>query len=207
MVLTVDTSTKSLSLSLFQEVELAHIELRHQLAHSQQIVSICDFLLKRLSLPLESLSALYAGIGPGSFTGIRIGLSFVNTLSQVLHIPLLGVSSLDLLAFENGRWYNSVVSFIRSRKHEVYTAYYEHGSRKSNYVALKKDDFIAFLKDCSPKNIVAPEDDFQDLEEIKELDTEIFFSFPSSRSLYYIARECDMKPGSQYLKPIYVRSI
>lgn len=207
MILTVDTSTKALSVSLFQEVELAHIELRHELTHSQQIVSICDFLLKRISLPLESLSAAYAGIGPGSFTGIRIGLSFVNTLSQVLRIPILGVSSLDLLAFENGRWYNSVVSFIRSRKREVYTAYYEQGSRKSDYIALEKDDFIAFLKDCSPKNIVAPEDDFRDLEEIKEFDTEISFSFPSSRSLYYITRECDIKPGNHYLKPIYVRSI
>jgi tRNA threonylcarbamoyladenosine biosynthesis protein TsaB len=207
MILTLDTSTKALSISLFQEVELAHIELRHKLAHSQQIVSICDFLLKRLSFSLKSLSAAYAGIGPGSFTGIRIGLSFVNTLSQVLRIPLLGVSSLDLLAFENGRWYNSVVSFIRSRKHEVYTAYYRQGSRESDYIALEKNDFIAFLKDCSPKNIVAPEDDFQDLEEIKELDIEISFSFPSSRSLYYISRECGMNPGKQYLKPIYIRSI
>ncbi|MCK4924404.1 MAG: tRNA (adenosine(37)-N6)-threonylcarbamoyltransferase complex dimerization subunit type 1 TsaB, partial [Spirochaetes bacterium] len=125
MILTVDTSTRSFSLSLFENGELsAHIELIREFSHSQQIVRVFKFILERLGLTITSLTAAYAGIGPGSFTGTRIGLSFVNTLSQVQSIPIAGISSLDLLAFDGTGWYNSAVTFLRSRKYEVYAALY-----------------------------------------------------------------------------------
>ena len=71
MTLTVDTSTRAFSLSLFQEDELAHIELCKELAHSQQVVRVCQFMLERMDLAIDQIEAAYAGIGPGSFTGVR----------------------------------------------------------------------------------------------------------------------------------------
>ena len=207
MILTVDTSTRAFSLSLFDRGELAHFELRQELAHSQQIVSVCDFLLRRLGRDVHSIQAAYAGLGPGSFTGIRIGLSFVNTLSQILDIPLLGVSSLDLLAFDGTAWYNSAVSFIRSRKNEVYAAHYEHGVRRGGYLALNHDDFRAFLRSREPDHLIASEEDFREFEGGADMPGSVHYGFPSSRSLFAIARNRGMTPQRSYLKPIYVREL
>lgn len=206
MLLTVDTSTRTFSLSLFHEGELAHIELHQQLALSQQIVGVCDFMLARLGRSVDELESAYAGLGPGSFTGTRIGLSFVNTLSQILDIPLLGISSLDLLAITGGTWYNSVVSFLRSRRSEVYAAYYEEGVRKTDYLALGHEDFLAFLEKHAPKHIVAPEEDYRELK-MGDVAGEVHHAFPSSRSLYTVARKRGLTPRNKYLKPIYVRGV
>jgi tRNA threonylcarbamoyl adenosine modification protein YeaZ len=207
VTLTVDTATRAFSLSLYQGEELAHIVLRRELAHSQQVVRVCEFMLERLELKIGEIDAAYADLGPGSFTGIRIGLSFVNTLSQILNIPLLGIPSLDLLAFGPGMWYNSAVCFVRSRRHEVYTAYYVEGERKTDYLALGGEDFHAFLGEHEPKHVVAPEEDFRELGEIGGMPGEVHHAFPSSRSLYHVARVRGLEARRGYLKPIYVRGI
>ena len=147
MILSIETSTRAFSVSLYKDGQIANIELVHEIAHSQNIVHTVNFLLKSINKSVEDLSAVYAGKGPGSFTGIRVGLSYANTLFQIMGIPLLGIPSLDLLAFEEGRWYNSVISFIKSRKNEVYAAAYRQGRRVSDYLALKKDDFSYFIKE------------------------------------------------------------
>jgi tRNA threonylcarbamoyl adenosine modification protein YeaZ len=207
MILTVDTSTRAFSLSLFDQDELAHVELKQELAHSQQIVQVCDFLIGRLGRQVSSIRAAYAGLGPGSFTGVRIGLSFVNTLSQVLDIPLLGISSLDLLAFDGGTWYNSVVSFIRSRKGEVYAAFYERGVRSGDYLALSHGEFREFLRSRVPEHVIAPREDYRELGEGVDMPGEAHHAYPSSKSLYAVARDRGLTPQKTYLKPIYVREI
>jgi tRNA threonylcarbamoyl adenosine modification protein YeaZ len=208
VILTVDTSTRAFSLSLFENEEsVAHIELKRALAHSQQIVQVFEFMLHRIGLTASCLTAAYAGTGPGSFTGTRIGLSFVNTLSQILNIPILGVSSLDLLAFDGSGWYNSAVTLLRSRKNEVYTASYQMGERKTDYQALTRDEFLGFLEKHSPQFVVAPEEDFRDLGNLEGRAGKIKHAFPSSRSLYFVVRERGLMPRRNYLKPIYVRGI
>jgi tRNA threonylcarbamoyl adenosine modification protein YeaZ len=156
---------------------------------------------------IDRIEVAYAGIGPGSFTGVRIGLSFVNTLSQILNIPLLGISSLDLLAFVGGTWYNSAVCFIRSRRHEVYTAYYVDGERKTEYLALGREDFSAFLNEHNPQHVVSPEEDYRDFGAIEGMPGKIHHAYPSSRTLYHVAQARGLVARKEYLKPIYVRGI
>jgi tRNA threonylcarbamoyl adenosine modification protein YeaZ len=208
MILTVETSTRGFSMSLFEKDALsAHIELVRELAHSQHIVAVFEFLLKRLNRAPSTITAAYAGIGPGSFTGIRIGLSFVNTLSQIQSIPLAGISSLDLLAFAQDGWYNSAVTFLRSRKNEVYTAFYREGVRKTEIVSLGSEEFPPFVEKHSPGFIVAPEDDFRDLGKLQGLSAKIVHAFPSSRALYHVVQQRGLTPQKTYLKPLYIRGI
>ena len=208
MILAVDTSTRGFSMSLFEEEELcAHIELVRELAHSQQIVQVFQFMLERLKLTPSSLTAAFAGIGPGSFTGVRIGLSFVNTLSQIQSIPIAGVCSLDVLAFAHSGWYNSAVTFLRSRKNEVYAAFYREGVRETDIASLSCEDFILFLEKHSPEYVVAPEEDFRDLGKLSGLPGKLIHAFPSSRSLYHAVRDRGLTPLKKYLKPLYIRGI
>ena len=83
MILSVETSTKAFSISLFHEREIASLDIVQEVARSQHIVQAVEFLLKTLGKSISDIHEAYAGIGPGSFTGIRIGLSFINTLPYV----------------------------------------------------------------------------------------------------------------------------
>jgi len=211
LILSLETSTNHFSISIFKDrenpSEIASLEIFWQAPHSQNVVSAYDFLLRNLGATPEDIKEVYAGIGPGSFTGIRVGLTFANTLMQFLQIPLSGVSSLDVLAFEEGRWYNSVVSFIRSRKDEYFTAFYQNSVRVSDYLVLKKEDFVVFCKDKNPAYLVATkesEEGFSALEDAG-IGGEKYITFPRARNIFLLARNAGLKPEFRYLNPLYIR--
>jgi tRNA threonylcarbamoyl adenosine modification protein YeaZ len=207
VILAFDTSTKAFSLSLTGESGRADLEIVMEVFHSQRIVEIVDFLLGTTGASVRNLTGLYAGIGPGSFTGIRVGLTFANTLLETLGIPLGGISSLDLLAFGSGRWYNAVVSFIRSRKDEVYAASYREGRRNSEYLALGTAEFERFVLEQDPGCLVASEEDFRSLPlRTAASGREVVFGFPMSRNAHSLAELCGVRPEKKYLRPLYVRN-
>lgn len=209
MILSVETATNAFSISVFEEREIANLDIVHKAAHSQNIVSAVDFLLRSINKSVSDITEAYADIGPGSFTGTRIGVSFVNTLAQTRGIPILGLPSLDLLAFEDDRWYNRVVPFIRSRKNEVYTAFYEKERRVCDYLALSKDGFEQFVVTKKPRIIVSSKDDSQviglDDELMKGVETH--FSYPKARVQVQLAQRYGLTSQREYLKPLYIRGI
>ena len=209
MILSVETSTNAFSIALFDGKQIANIEFFRESAYSQNIVSAADFLLKSTGKTVSDITEAFADIGPGSFTGTRIGVSFVNTLSLTRKIPLLGLSSLDLLAFEQKRWYNRVVPFIRSRKNEVYTAFYEHERRVTDYLALSKDAFERFVEARQPDMVVSSEQDLEDMGIDARLPQSVktSFSYPKARVQVKPARQYGLVSKREYLKPLYVRSI
>ncbi len=208
MILSVETSTRAFSVSLFEGIEIANMELKYDVTHSRNIVSAVEFLLKSINKSINDVDEIYAGCGPGSFSGIRIGLSFVNTIYQSTGIPLLGIPSLDLLAFEGGKWYNPAVSFIRSRRDEVYTAFYNSGKRITEYLALTKRDFLVFIKENNPLYLISSEEDYRSIAGEDEcLALERVITYPKARNACLLARECGLKSEKRYLKPLYVRGI
>ena len=208
MILSFDTSTRAFSVSLLEMDERVDLEIVRKSFHSQEIVGIVDFLFNCTGSTIRDIEEIYAGLGPGSFTGIRVGLSFANTLSETLDIPLAGIPSLDLLAFGSGRWYNSVISFIRSRKNEVYAALYRKGERVGSYRALEKIDFAQFIDQEDPDCIVASLEDFLDLQMEGACEgREIVHSFPRARDALPLAQLSGLRPEKKYLTPLYVRNI
>ncbi|KKM22888.1 hypothetical protein LCGC14_1620750 [marine sediment metagenome] len=209
MILSIETSTKAFSVSIFQDAEIASLELLHDVTHSQNIVNAVDFLLKSINRPVSDITQIYAGMGPGSFTGIRIGLSFANTMCQVRGIPILGIPSLDLLAFAIRKCYNSAIPFIRSGRQEVYTACYREGESVTDYLALNREDFFSFIKENAPECLISSEKDHRSIMIRDDTDIKIktVFAYPSARNAYRLAETCGLKPEKKYLKPLYLRGI
>jgi tRNA threonylcarbamoyladenosine biosynthesis protein TsaB len=107
-ILAFDTSTVRGSVAILQGRDvLAELRLHSPLTHSALLLKSIDFLLGRLHCTLKDLNLVAVGIGPGSFTGIRIGISTAMGISQSLGIPYAGISGFDALAhqveFVNGR--------------------------------------------------------------------------------------------------------
>ena len=95
---------------------------------SRRLMGEIDSLLTRNGLTLPNLSALAVGLGPGSFTGVRVGVTTAKTLAQVTGKPLVGIGTLDAYAAVwSAPGGTRLVPVLPSRKGEVYAAKYQNG--------------------------------------------------------------------------------
>jgi len=99
MLLAVDTSTSQVGLAVYDGTQvLAETTWTSQQHHTTQLAPALAGLLTRSGISMDMISALGVAIGPGSFTSLRVGLAFVKGLALALHLPLMGVPTLDIIA-------------------------------------------------------------------------------------------------------------
>jgi len=135
-VLALDTSTEVLAISAARSEAWASVAFREGLQHSPSLIPLVDSLLARLGLEPSTLDLVVCSIGPGSFTGIRIGLATSLGIVGARGIPLVGISTLDALA-EPWQWHRGeVYPVIDARKGRIYTALFVAGARQSDYLDL-----------------------------------------------------------------------
>ncbi len=134
ILLSVDSSTSAGSVAVCRgETLLGEISLNVKKTHTDLILHNIEGLLAELDLQLEDVDAFAAVIGPGAFTGLRVGVSTVKGLSMATGRPLLGVSSLRALAMQVPFADRPVCALLDARKKEVYAGLYrwEEGRLKS----------------------------------------------------------------------------
>ncbi|MEB5835882.1 tRNA (adenosine(37)-N6)-threonylcarbamoyltransferase complex dimerization subunit type 1 TsaB [Pantoea dispersa] len=126
-ILALDTATEACSAALLNQQQ---IDARFEIAprdHTQRILPLVQELLQAQSLALDALDALAFGRGPGSFTGVRIGIGIAQGLALGANLPMIGVSSLATMA--QGAWRltgaTRVLAAIDARMGEVYWAEYQ----------------------------------------------------------------------------------
>jgi len=143
-ILAFDTSSERGSVALLEGGTL-RAELRSNTAagHSALLLEAVDFLLRRAGWKLKDLTLTAAGIGPGSFTGIRIGVATGLGLAQSLGIPFAGVSGLDVLARRAARTTagGRIGVIVDARRGQFYFAGYE--SKNGRIRRLRKPALIA----------------------------------------------------------------
>lgn len=123
--LTIDTTTKMTALALGQDGRLVGEGfLNTGKTHSERLIPMLDQLLNAADWKPVDLDFIGAVRGPGSFTGIRIGIATAQGLAQVLNIPLVGITSLDTLAWAGKGRPEETVVILDARKNEWYYARY-----------------------------------------------------------------------------------
>jgi tRNA threonylcarbamoyladenosine biosynthesis protein TsaB len=99
MLLAVDTSTSQTGLALFDGLHiLAELAWTSKAHHTQELAPAVNDLLKRIDAKTADIQALGVAIGPGSFTSLRVGLAFVKGLALARRLPVIGISTLDVVA-------------------------------------------------------------------------------------------------------------
>ncbi len=128
-LLAVDTSTSHLAVALLEGDELlASLVQRVFRGHAACLLPAIDAVLAAAATRKEELEVLAVCRGPGSFSGLRIGLAGLAGLAAALELPLLGFVSLDLLALQFAAgWRGTICPVIDARKGQVYWAAYEAG--------------------------------------------------------------------------------
>lgn len=122
-LLALDTSTEFLSLALWQDGAVLTRELLAGQRHAEIILPLLDELLVEAGLPLAAMDGIVFGAGPGSFTGLRIGCGVAQGLAMGSGLPVLGVCTLQALAWQADA--DRVIACLDARMDEVYHAAFE----------------------------------------------------------------------------------
>lgn len=134
MLLAFDTSSPTVAVALHDgERVVAERTSALAMRHGEQLTPLVDEVLRAADTEPRGLTALAVGVGPGPFTGLRVGLVSARTMAHVLQIPVYGVCSLDALAVEaidRGTVREGFAVASDARRREVYIATYdESGAR------------------------------------------------------------------------------
>ena len=142
-ILAIDTSSKICSTSLLEDEKVIDINnLDDGKTHSENLMPLIEELLKRNNLKVNDINLIACCVGPGSFTGIRIGVATV----KVLNINVAGVTSLETLA-KNVENADTIVSLIDARNNQVYCGIFDNNyNKKQEYLADDINKIIKILK-------------------------------------------------------------
>ncbi|MED1018406.1 tRNA (adenosine(37)-N6)-threonylcarbamoyltransferase complex dimerization subunit type 1 TsaB [Bacillus atrophaeus] len=126
-ILAIDTSNYTLGIALVQETKVVAEYITYlKKNHSVRAMPAVHALLNDCDLKPEDISKVVVAKGPGSYTGVRIGVTLAKTLAWSLNVPISSVSSLEALA-ANGRYFNGLISpLFDARRGQVYTGLYEY---------------------------------------------------------------------------------
>ncbi len=144
-VLSIDTSTEVLCLAAEHAGAWGTLCVRRGLQHSPALLPMAERLLEDLGARAADLELVVCSLGPGSFTGIRIGLATALGIGHARGIPVVGASTLDAYALPWESYAGDVFPVIDARKGRIYTAAYTRGERRGEYIDITPADLGALL--------------------------------------------------------------
>ena len=179
-LLGIDTSGKIAAVALCDEnTVLAQATVFTKLTHSQVILPLCKEMLANVGVTLEEIDGIAVADGPGSYTGLRIGISAVKAMCFALNKPCIGISTLESLAYNFMGFKGTICSVMSARQNLVYTATFSSNDKEIERITddriittealfgdlIKIDGEIILVGDCaksccsdfnSKKIIIAP---------------------------------------------------
>jgi len=151
-ILGIDTSTKFCNLGLIEDedvlIECTINGLKKK--HSSILVPAIKDLLKTIDLKMEEINGIAVSMGPGSFTGLRIGLCVAKGLCYARSLPLLGIPTLDAMAFPLKEIPYLICPVLESKKDEIYDVVFRGGDSLHRVTDYKCEDIQSLLVRLSP---------------------------------------------------------
>jgi len=150
-ILGIDTSSKVLSIAVSENQDIIREE-SHLLdrKHSSLLVPKIEGLLKKCRVKIHKIDAFVVGLGPGSFTGLRIGVSTVKGFGIALKRQCIGVASIDAIACNPTAKQGLIVPVIDAKRSQVYSAIYakkgDQVIRKSGYLLIEIEKLMKKIK-------------------------------------------------------------
>lgn len=141
-ILAIDTSNNVLGISLVDNEKVLGEHITNvKINHSVRVIPAIEHLMKECEIKPSELTKIVVAKGPGSYTGVRIGVTIAKTLAWTLNIPLVGVSSLEILAASVGRYFHGSISpLFDARRGQVYTGLYQYNEEKLSVIV--KDQLV-----------------------------------------------------------------
>jgi tRNA threonylcarbamoyl adenosine modification protein YeaZ len=159
MQLTIDTSTDSAGIALVQEGKvLAEATWRCGQNHTVELLPRLAQLLNEAEIKLQSINCIIVAKGPGSFNGLRVGISTAKGLAFSLEIPIIGISSLELEAYQHAETGLPICPIFNAGRGEIATALYQKKDNQWRQLAAEHITTIdALCSEISGKTIFCGE--------------------------------------------------
>lgn len=219
LTLAVDTSCLTASCAIVQDQKVvAEISTQYGKTHSQKIMPMIKTTLSMIDKELKDVDLFAASVGPGSFTGIRIGVVTIKALAYSLKRPVCGVSTLDALAFTMPDFNGIISPMLDARNSQVYNAFYR---KTNNYIekifeesGIKIEEWIEQAKGYNEDLLVLGDGFSLHFERLKEvLGTRLINSpqntfYPRASATALLAEEAyhNNRSTSPFeLMPLYLR--
>ncbi|MFC1631729.1 tRNA (adenosine(37)-N6)-threonylcarbamoyltransferase complex dimerization subunit type 1 TsaB [Candidatus Omnitrophota bacterium] len=221
-VLLLDTSSKYLSLAVAHgDRVLSRVHQVLDRKHSLQLVPLIDRVLKRSRVSLAQLDGFCVGRGPGSFTGLRIGLTTIKALSFALDKPIVAIPSLDILVqnikqikSHPKRSVTDICAIVDARQKKVYACLYQNKNgrikRNSRYLLLPIDELLGRLKGefiFIGDGILPYREKITKARQLKPVFTEERFWYPQAKAAVATARarfQQNKTEDVNKLRPLYL---
>lgn len=176
-ILAIDTSTMITSIAVLEDdLIVGEYSINQSKTHSEMLLPMIGDVLERLGFKLKDIDAFAVAIGPGSFTGLRIGVTAVKTMAQVLDKPVIGISTLEALAY--GVYSEAIiVPVIDARGKRIFTAGYKW--EKGKFINIKEERLTTVDElsiDLKANNIVLVGDA---LEKFSDLGSNVRLATPN----------------------------
>jgi tRNA threonylcarbamoyladenosine biosynthesis protein TsaB len=221
LLLALDSSTAQVSVAFGDGgVVLGSVQLAGGRRHAEQLAPAIEYLRDQCRVGFDQLAAIAVGTGPGLFTGLRVGVTTAKVMAQALRIPVVGVPSLDLVAYPLRHTERTIVAVLDARRREVFAARYQPVpggvQRVSDYAVHAPAELVAELQadvaDVPHGLLLAGDglarfpDEFAALDHAEQAGPE--FAAPSVAALVALAtahaeRE-EFEPPAE-LHPLYLR--
>ena len=210
-ILNIETATRNCSVAISKDGEtLVCLEMAEQgYSHAEKLHVFIEESLAQAQLVCKDLDAIAVSQGPGSYTGLRIGVSAAKGLAFALDIPLIAVDTLEVLALQAKVSDGFIVPVIDARRMEVYSAIFDSNVQKIRKIQaeiITEDSFSAFdqnvyfVGDCLEKcKTVLTKQNFIFLDDV---------IFPSAKEMAKISDEKHKKNDTvdvAYFEPYYLK--
>jgi tRNA threonylcarbamoyladenosine biosynthesis protein TsaB len=217
LILGIETATKQVGCAIGgHEGVLGSFHAARGQRHAETLAPAIDFVRRQVRIELDEISVVAVDQGPGLFTGLRVGVATAKALASALRVPMIGVPSLDLLAFPMRFTNKLIVAVMDARRGEVFSACYRAVpggvQRVRDFHVDSPDDLVTELLAAGEDVLLVGdgalryEKHFRGLGKVDIADHG--FAFPTASSLVQLAhaqalREQFVQPSE--IRPLYLR--
>ncbi|MFV8361958.1 tRNA (adenosine(37)-N6)-threonylcarbamoyltransferase complex dimerization subunit type 1 TsaB [Flavobacterium sp. ZT3P35] len=210
-ILNIETATKNCSVALAKEGKtIFYKEIAEEgYSHAERLHVFIEEIIKEVGITLQDLSAVAVSQGPGSYTGLRIGVSAAKGLCYALNIPLIAIDTLQALASQVTISNGLIIPMIDARRMEVYSAVFSPNLEQKREVLaeiITENSFenlqetLCFVGDCAEKcKSVLTKENYIFLDEIV---------YPSAKEMSFLSFEKFKKSDTvdvAYFEPYYLK--
>ncbi|CAM3269267.1 tRNA (adenosine(37)-N6)-threonylcarbamoyltransferase complex dimerization subunit type 1 TsaB [Empedobacter stercoris] len=210
-ILNLETSTKNCSVSIAKDgVQLCLVEENEEnYAHGEKLNQFVDWCVQGAEINWKDIDAVCVSKGPGSYTGLRIGVSSAKGFAYGSDIPLMAINSLQILAESQlNQEVDYIIPMIDARRMEVYTALFDRQGNQLTETEAKVIDDTSF-EELKGKKIIFVGDGAEKCQEIlSHLNATFVQAFPSAKDMIRVSEEKFTQKSFEdvaYFEPYYLK--